>query len=60
MNEYNLLPCPFCGGKAELKKGNGIFRYVQCCKCEASSCVDKPEIAVESWNKRVPEEEGEA
>lgn len=47
MNDFNLKPCPFCGGAAELDcSGDGDFSYifngyanVRCSKCEARSEV---------------------
>lgn len=47
-NEWNLLPCPFCGGRPELRvfphPMNDIYNQVviQCTKCHAKSnvCVD--------------------
>lgn len=61
--EYELLPCPFCGGKAELSSdfcGNGV--YVRCCDCGVMSAAIRisaeycaNEKAVEKWNRRVSE-----
>lgn len=67
MRKYDLKPCPFCRGKAELVDrvyGTGIVdsAYVYCTKCKARSqevmsnvhyCAD--EKAVELWNTRVEE-----
>ena len=58
-----LKPCPFCGGKAELKTfwgGFHIRRYinvVQCTSCRANSgeWKIKPK-AIEAWNRRVTDE----
>jgi hypothetical protein len=54
--EIILKPCPFCGGKAEIKKGNGV----QCTnrgKCgivgPRNECKDH--LAIEAWNRRAIE-----
>ena len=64
-----LKPCPFCGGKAELDfatpcymsyiDSNGEYKYmdgfftVQCeCGCRIGT-YESPDIAIESWNKRM-------
>lgn len=53
-----LLPCPFCGGKAErleLEDEENFGGSVICCaKCQASSSVhfDRKENLVASWNQR--------
>lgn len=36
MKETELKPCPFCGGKAEIKKGKAYYIdavYVHCTEC---------------------------
>ena len=64
MSEIKLLPCPFCGGEAELvRQHSGVSDkiYIVSCKneeCEASLghfCESK-EMAIESWNTRKPME----
>ncbi len=61
-----LLPCPFCGGRAE--KGevtdeddhNWGGRYVHCTKCDVSTRLWFPlkdsveELIEEAWNQRAP------
>lgn len=47
-----LLPCPFCGGRAEVKVG-AFTSYVMCLKCE----VMGPNLSsyselVQAWNRR--------
>ena len=68
-----LLPCPFCGGEAEIREifvtgfHNALF-IAKCrnigCGAIGSECVKK-ETAIEKWNKRTspwhtgtPTEEG--
>ena len=54
-----LLPCPFCGGEAELREGEECA-YVQCLdvKAHRGPFVDGDNNAaaeaVEMWNYRVP------
>lgn len=59
-NKEKLLPCPFCGNKAEVKawdivgKGYGV-------RCTNNDCIvgaigmiyGKKEYAIEAWNRRV-------
>lgn len=41
MNNKELLPCPFCGGEAELVCVDGEF-YMACCKkCHSSTSFAK-------------------
>lgn len=60
MNEATeLLPCPFCGGKAEvvdIEEGeNAGGSCVSCTRCMASSNVEFEfkEHLVGNWNRRV-------
>ena len=48
-----LKPCPFCGGKAEVRF---MCRrpYIMCVKCHAqTACYNIYKKAKEAWNKRV-------
>lgn len=66
MSEIKLLPCPFCGGEAEVIgnyiKGvpNNFQYFVRCKKCKARPqpfyTFKKKEKAVEAWNTRKPME----
>lgn len=50
-----LLPCPFCGGRAELKEGVHT-QYVMCLSCEVMgpNLKDKAEL-IAAWNRRARE-----
>lgn len=57
-----LLPCPFCGGKARIADATecGPSAYVVTCDgCDCSSRVyvalkdDVTRLLIEAWNKRV-------
>lgn len=53
--EYELKPCPFCGGEAKVVDQFYVSaRYVICEHCGATSswCLTN-EQAVKSWNRRV-------
>ena len=64
MSEIKLLPCPFCGGEAELNghyiKGvpNNYQYFVRRNQCKARPqpfyTFKKKEKAVEAWNTRKP------
>lgn len=55
MNEQ-LKPCPFCGGKAELRCFMNFF-WVKCIKCEVSTDA-KPSLekTIKAWNRRTNNE----
>lgn len=64
MNESKLKPCPFCGGKAELKKRKvprhkvfGCYIYGVVCKCGTQIATRvSEEYAIEYWNRRATDE----
>ena len=51
-----LLPCPFCGGEAEIRSQIGLFK-VGCkrlsCKAERACWFTDKDEAIEDWHKRV-------
>lgn len=48
-----LLPCPFCGGEAELTGFNAPEYWVWCPSCKASTGAHTgKENAIEAWNTR--------
>lgn len=51
-----LKPCPFCGGKAQLKPMGGkgsTHAWIECSKCEAEiNWYTTLEAAIEAWNQR--------
>lgn len=56
MSEVRLLPCPFCGGEAEMLNYSENEYLVTCTEC--SGMVEKwrktEAEAIEQWNKRKP------
>lgn len=61
MSENRLLPCPFCGGEAEVVKAHHTFPlpYAVVCKtdgCNASVGNFKATLkeAIQVWNTRKP------
>lgn len=52
--KVDLLPCPFCGGEAELDNlidANDYF--VHCIDCEVQQIANyKPHVAARRWNER--------
>ena len=68
MNEPELKPCPFCGGKAELyeseaynlkteTKEKNIRWFVMCEQCTALTCGALKGKAIEAWNRRVKDDD---
>ena len=58
MSNKELLPCPFCGGKAKLWTtensfdSNGWYSEVSCQHCNARTTGNEDK-AINAWNKRV-------
>lgn len=63
MAEYNLKPCPFCGGKAEIiinKSKQGQTANIYCTKCSCRKTLLRypnyegsiEREAIETWNRR--------
>lgn len=38
MDEEELLPCPFCGGQAEIKESNVFMRAAAIVRCKTCHC----------------------
>jgi Lar family restriction alleviation protein len=61
-DKNKLLPCPCCGGEAELRTFTSrgwLFKltahYVKCSACGIQTGVQlTPQEAVDIWNRRVP------
>lgn len=62
MSDYELNPCPFCGGKAQLDH-EGVKSLVRCTECHATTariacatyhCSD--DLVIEAWNRRADNE----
>lgn len=51
-----LLPCPFCGSEAEMKRNSGGIYFVKCkdksCGARTRNFADNEGGAAYSWNKR--------
>jgi hypothetical protein len=51
-----LLPCPFCGGDAELREWDWPYVRFQCrcakCKCQARARMADKAEAIAAWNTR--------
>ena len=47
-----LLPCPFCGGEADLHHDAMI--HVECLGCTASAYAFDQSAAIAAWNRRAP------
>lgn len=60
--EYELLPCPFCGGKADFMEGDpfgGARRFFAICSmCGAAmpGVAKSRNEAAEEWNRRIADE----
>lgn len=57
-----LKPCPFCGGKANIDYGNGIYEifYVFCEKCKTRNPNRLTrEEAIKLWNRRTTDEQAD-
>lgn len=59
--ELELMVCPFCGGKAEIRRAvikGEITYHVSCastkCQCSVQACAIgyTAETAVKAWNRR--------
>lgn len=59
--DKDLLPCPFCGGKAEweyapwdedTKVGDDGSGWVECTQCHVQIPYGYRDEAVERWNRR--------
>lgn len=62
IDQHNLMPCPFCGGKGILKYrfvqgANNKAYWIVCGKCQAKLNERRSaKRAVEAWNTRVAKE----
>lgn len=58
MQDYNLKPCPFCGGrKIELVEPDYFFGswFCECTACRQAIAAGKTlEKAMKKWNRRAP------
>lgn len=48
-----LLPCPFCGGPAQIASAGPGCHFVRCEGCTASTDDGSREQAIAAWNRRV-------
>ena len=49
-----LLPCPFCGGPAQIVSGGPGCHYVRCEGCSTTGPDRLRESAIAIWNRRSP------
>lgn len=68
-NATELLPCPFCGGKAGIIEGraredvwpHGVFHRAYCTACQVRQHFHRaPAEAIAAWNHRAPSTAGVA
>ena len=53
MTDQKLLPCPFCGGKARIKKYDNEYDVI-CDICACSTRVTETKAdAIKFWNNRI-------
>jgi len=54
-----MLPCPFCGGAAKIKRNKTVM--VSCTICQAATFqhLNDPSSAIAAWNQRTPSVETE-
>jgi len=64
--EIKLLPCPFCGGEANIKQVPPYYDdfegreirpnewVVSCSKCDVLFAPDTKEDSIKTWNTRTP------
>ena len=51
-NKFELKPCPFCNGRAEIEKIGATF-YGHCTICGANGTGSySMDFAVDAWNRR--------
>ena len=56
MENINVIPCPFCGGKSRVHKYFSKY-YARCNKCNTYSApYNTPEEAAKAWNTRTTAE----
>ena len=64
MNERELKPCPFCGGKVKVECVDDEFFYISCESCASGTSFGKvfedgtagdatKEETISAWNKRI-------
>lgn len=54
-----LKPCPFCGEEPTLHESHFLMWIAQCGNCGATRMGLTAGEAIESWNRRVNDEEAE-
>lgn len=50
-----LLPCPFCGSRAEIPPS--ARARIWCTECGAEMCANSWEIAIRMWNRRMTDDQ---
>ena len=52
MKDSRLLPCPFCGGEAEIVRDYEYFHTVFCPECMVQITKYDEKEAIKIWNRR--------
>lgn len=50
----NLLPCPFCGGEAQLMDWKTHTIICRKCLSQVSAYTGKEQDTIDLWNRRTP------
>ena len=51
----DLLPCPFCGGTADMYPAGMDARRIECVRCDSAQVGGTKARAIAAWNRRAPD-----